>query len=304
VEKVLGDKYAEALKCAEDTCMVEIATELGVERVITAQLSHGAADSALKLHGFTRATLAVTATEVEAKGPPRGDFFKNTVVVLKPMFQSLSGKLAHLKVAPSVAEARVTLGGRDLGKGAVDAKVSAGTFLLKASADGYKPAQQQVELVEGGNADVTLTLEVAPRGSKSDAVAGLSLGAGAEKDGPLETEQHAAATPPPSKPGAPFQPGPYLQHPGTYVGAAGLVAILVGAGLGASSASTRGRLVDNNDNGALDITRRDALGAQTSAVMANVLFAAGALGLAGGGAWLFVSPPKGGGVGLTAGGKF
>jgi hypothetical protein len=224
------------------------------------------------------------------------------VVALKPMFQSLSGKLARIKVQASVPEARVTLGARDLGAAPVDAKVSAGTYLLKASAAGYKPAQQQVELVEGGTVDQKLTLEVAPRGSTPEAVAGLSVGTGPEQEGPLTSEATAVAARP--KPGAPFQPGPYLKHPGTYVSAAGLTALLVGTGLGVSSAVVKSRIVDNNSNGALDVSRRDALWAQSSAAVANVLFAVGAVGLAGGGAWLFVSPPRDGGMGLTAGGKF
>lgn len=296
VAQKLGDKYAEALKCVEDTCMVELASELGVERVITAQLSHAAATSSLRLNAFTRATLSVETKTVEVKGPPRGDFFKSALVALRPLFQSISGKLARIKVTPSVAEAQVTLGDRDLGTGVVDATVSAGTYLLKASADGYLPAQQQVELEEGGNAEVELKLV---RGRAPTQVAGLNVGGG-EKD-PLAS---AAREPAPAKPGGPFQAGPYLSHPGTYVGAAGVVALLAGAGLGASAAMTQGRMKDTDGDGVLDITRRDALSAQSSALIANVLFAAGAVGIAGGGAWLFVAPPKGGGVGLTAGGKF
>src|SRR6185295_16121742 len=97
VAQKLGDQYAEALKCTEDACMVEIASALGVERVITAQASHTATDSSLKLNAFTRATLAVESASVDVKGPPHGDYFKKTVTSLKPLFQALSGKLAHLK---------------------------------------------------------------------------------------------------------------------------------------------------------------------------------------------------------------
>jgi len=313
VAQKLGDKYAEALKCAEDTCMVEIASALGVERVLTAQASHGAAESGLKLNAFTRATLAVQSATVDVKGPPHGDFFKKAVVALKPLFQSLSGKLAHLKVSPSLDTAKVTLGDRVLGTGAVDVKVSAGNYLLKATAEGFA-GQQQVTLEEGGNADLQLAMEPA----KDEGPKGVAVAAGGKvtSGGSVTSPPNAAITGPgpedaalaaakkrqPSGPGLPLDA--YLKHPGTYVGAGGAVALLVGAGLGATAMATKGRAVDSNRDGVLDITRSDALAAQSQAMLANVLFAAGALGLAGGGAWIFLQPPKGGGVAVSAGGTF
>ncbi|HYV46480.1 MAG TPA: hypothetical protein VFA20_16560 [Myxococcaceae bacterium] len=314
VAQKLGDKYAEALKCAEDTCMVEIASALGVERVLTAQASHGATDSGLKLNAFTRATLAVQSATVDVKGPPHGDFFKKAVVALKPLFQSLSGKLAHLKVAPSLDTAKVTLGDRALGTGAVDVKVSAGNYLLKATAEGFS-GQQQVTLEEGGNADLQLSMEPA----KEEGPTGVAVAAGGKVTPGSSTPKPPTSTPVATGPGpedaalaaAKHKPsGPnvpldaYLKHPGTYVGAGGAVAILIGAGLGATAMATRGRAVDANRDGVLDITRSDAMAAQSQALIANVLFAAGALGLAGGGAWIFLQPPKGGGVAVTAGGTF
>lgn len=312
VAQKLGDKYAAALKCTEDTCMVELASALGVERVITAQASHGATDSGLKLNAFTRATLAVQSATVDVKGPPHGDFFKKTIVALKPLFQSLSGKLAHLKVAPSLDTAKVTLGDRTLGTGTVDVKVSAGNYLLKATAEGFA-GQQQVTLEEGGSADLQLAMEPVREEGPAKVAAGG------------KTTSPSTSTSPPSSPSSITGPGPedaaqaaaakkpsgrgfaldgYLKHPGTYVGAGGAVAILIGAGLGASAMATKGRAIDANRDGVLDITRNDALAAQSQAVIANVLFAAGALGLAGGGAWIYLSPPKGGGVAVSAGGTF
>jgi hypothetical protein len=312
VAQKLGDKYADALKCAEDTCMVELASTLGVERVITAQASHGATTSGLKLHAFTRATLAVQSATVEVKGPPRGDFFKKTVVVLKPLFQSLSGKLAHLKVAPSLDTAKVTLGDRELGVGTVDVKVSAGTYLLKATAEGFA-GQQQVTLEEGGSADLQLAMEAVREGGPAVAAGGQTAPSGGSPPsssspstigpGPEDAAMAAASTSKkPSGPGLPLDA--YLKHPGTYVGAGGAVVLLIGAGMGATAMATRGRAIDANGDGVLDITRNDALAAQSQAVIANVLFAAGALGLAGGGAWIFIQPPKGGGVAVSAGGTF
>jgi hypothetical protein len=318
VAQKLGDKYADALKCAEDTCMVEIASALGVERVLTAQASHGATTSGLKLNAFSRATLAVQSATVEEKGPPHGDYFKKTVVALKPLFQSLSGKLAHLKVTPSLDTAKVTLGDRELGTGAVDAKVSAGHYLLKATADGFA-GQQPVTLEEGGSAEVQLAMEP----SHEEASQGIAIGGKATSGAPSSPAGSKTSTSPQSSPSI-AGPGPedelakaskkpagpsipldaYLKHPGTYVGAGGAVAILIGAGLGAGAMATKGRAVDANHDGVVDITRNDALAARSQAVIANVLFAAGALGLAGGGAWIFVSPPKGGGVAVSAGGTF
>jgi len=308
VAQKLGAKHAEALKCAEDACMVEIASTLGVERVITAQASHGATTSGLKLNAFTRATLAVQSATVEVKGPPRGDFFKKTVVATRPLLQALSGKLARLKVEPTLDTAKVTLGDRELGTGTVDVKVSAGTYLLKATAEGYA-AQQQVALEEGGSATLPLSLEPV-REPASTPVASAGGGksppsppgpGGPPEEGPL------SARPPPAGSrggGAPLTLDGFLKHPGTYVGAAGAVALLVGSGVGATAMATQGRARDSNGDGVLEVTRNDALAARTQAVVANVLFAAGAVGLAGGGAWLFVSPPKGGGVAVSAGGKF
>lgn len=314
VAQKLGDKYADALKCSEDTCMMEIASALGVERVLTAQASHGATNSGLKLSAFTRATHAVQSAAVDVKGPPHGDYFKKTLFALKPLFQSLSGKLAHLKVAPSLDTAKVTLGDRDLGTGAVDVKVSAGNYLLKATAEGFA-GQQQVALEEGGSADLQLAMEAVHEEAPAKVAAGGkttpvatppspgSSTAAITGPGPEDAAQARASMA--RKPSGPSFPlGAYFTHPGLYVGAGGAAAILVGAGLGASAMSTRGRAADANKDGVFDITRSDLLAAQSQALMANVLFAAGAVALAGGGAWIFLSPPKGGGVAVSAGGTF
>jgi len=318
VAQKLGDKYAEAVKCAEDACMAELANVLGVERVLTAQASHGATDSILKLNAFSRGAVEVQSTTVDVKGPPRGDYFKKTLLALKPVFQSLSTRLAHLKVAPSLDTAKVMLGDRQLGIGTVDVKVSAGTYALKAEVEGFA-GQQQVSLEPGGTAD--LQLEMQPvRESAPKAVAAAGTGSkappapstspirppeGPGEEGPLANASASRApAPAPAGKGGPFSLESYLKHPGTYVGAAGVVALLAGAGVGAVAGAAGGRMVDANHDGVLDITRSDALAAQNQAVIANVLFAAGAVGLAGGGAWLFVSPPKGGGVAVSAGGRF
>jgi len=129
---------------------------------------------------------------------------------------------------------------------------------------------------------------------------GLSL-----EEGPSEQDRLSSAAPRAQpRGGPPPSLDAFLKHPGTYVGAAGAVALLVGSGVGATAMATRARGVDANGDGVLDITRNDALAARSQAVIANVLFAAGAVGLAGGGAWLLVSPPKGGGVAVSAGGTF
>ena len=81
--------------------MVEIASALGVERVITAQLSHRATETVLKLNAFTRATLAVETSTVQEKGPPRGNFFRSIAGALRPVLQSLSGQLRRRALLPA-----------------------------------------------------------------------------------------------------------------------------------------------------------------------------------------------------------
>jgi hypothetical protein len=287
----LADKYALAQQCTEDACMAEIAATLGVERVLTSQLVREGSKTALQLNAFTRATLEVKAASVEGKGPPRADFMKKVVLAERPLLQALSGKLAQLKIAPSAPEAAVTLGDRELGKGPVDVKVSAGTYALKVTAAGHRVHQQQLTLEEGGKTELEVALE------KSRA------------ERPASDTPVAAAVPvpppPPSRPRAdPFTLPPVLTHPGTYVGVAGGLATVVGMTMGLSAVAANDRGRDTDGDGIRNITRAEALAARSGAATANVLMATGLAALAGGSAWLLLQPPRGGGAGVAAGGKF
>jgi hypothetical protein len=276
----LEGRHDQARQCAQDACMAEIASALGVERVFTAQLSRDAQRTALRMNAFSRATMQVATATVEGSGPPRADFLKKAVQDQKPLLQSLAGKLAQLKIVPSVPEAAVVLGDRDLGQGTVDVKVSAGTYALKVEAEGHQVHQQQLTLEEGKTTELAVALEK------------------------LQLKKVAAAGPSAKPPGGPFALPAPLTHPGTYLGAAGAVAVAVGVGLGVSAMGASQRAIDTDRDGILNITRTEAQAARSSAMMANVLLAGGVLALSGGGAWLMLQPPGSGGAGVAAGGKF
>jgi hypothetical protein len=91
--------------------------------------------------------------------------------------------------------------------------------------------------------------------------------------------------------------------------------------LGASAVGVQNQAKDGNGDGALDVTRAQAQGAQTNATLANILVPAGAAAMAGGLIWVAVTPPLrtaapatatppptttegGGGFGVTVGGRF
>lgn len=295
VRTKLGVGYADALRCTEAECLERILRKLGAERALTAQLTASPKETVVRVIGFSRAQRSVEVADVESDGPPRDELQTAIADNAQPVLQKLSAPLALLKVSPSVATAKVALGGVELGTGIIEKKVSAGTYLLRVTADGMAPFERDITLESGGALDVPVSLSTLQPGMKV---------AGAYEDPDLAPGVRSSAG-----------GGPALwSRPGFYVALGGLAAIAAGAGMGASAQSVAARAVDANGDGVLDITRGEAMAAERNALLGNVLMGVGGAVAVGGAVWMFVAPgPRpatasagAGGMGLTvvAGGTF
>jgi hypothetical protein len=104
---------------------------------------------------------------------------------IKTRFARARAEVGALRVSVNVTGADVTLNDRAIGKAPVQGEVfvSPGVVTVRATAQGYEPAQRTVTLAKGGAADVALTL-AAPRrsivpGAVLGGVAGAALVTGA-----------------------------------------------------------------------------------------------------------------------------
>lgn len=286
--------YADALRCAEPQCLERILRQLDAERALIIQLTPAVKETQVRLIGFSRAQRSVETADVENEGPPRDELQTAIADNAQPMLQKLAAPLAVLKVTPTPATAKVLLGGVELGTGAIEKKVSAGTYLLRITADGMAPFERDITLEPGGALDVPVSLSSLQPGAR----------VAAYEDPDMAPGVRASAG-----------GGPAIwSRPGFYVALGGLAVVAAGAGMGAMAQSVGARAVDANGDGVLDITRGEALAAERNALLGNILMGVGGAAIAGGAAWMFIAPsPRpasaavgSGGMGLTvvAGGTF
>jgi hypothetical protein len=279
----LGPDAAAARTCAEFACLKALAEKLGVQRVITGNVSKGGATSLLTVIGADTTMTAVISGTAESgekaekqmiggfsgisgkSGAQKDkDFVKKATPVVYEVLSKLATPLAKLVVDCFENTAETTLDGKIVGKGSFSMLLPHGVYKLATSGEGFLPFQKDLKLESMQVENVRVTLVARPL----------------EKPVVAQKVQSTRAT-------------PIFQRPGLYVAAAGVVMIGIAIGLGASTLSVSNK--DVNGDGVLDVTRSQVKAAQGAAAAADVLYGLGGAAIIGGGLWLLLTPnPKAG----------
>lgn len=273
---------AAARACADDDCALAIATALGVDLVVLAQ-SEARGGSPMTFFVYSRDTGGLEQIGLEG-AVARGQFAAGAASQLTAALEPLTPARALLKLTVNVEGASAKYGERVLGEGNLEVPLPPVPDILRVSAPGHRAFEQELAPVAGETLEIAASLEVARPEPQTF-----------EPEVPLVSASSSEV--------------PLYERPGFFLVLAGVAAVGLGFGVGASAKSVEARAVDGDSDGALDITRAEAMGAQRSAVIANLLVAGGVAAAGGGVAWLVLAPTvspgsaggAAGGAGLTTG---
>lgn len=268
-----------ARKCTDYACLEALAEKMGVHRIIFAALSKSGPATVLSISGFDPTLPAVLPMQVEsgekaekaAMGGFSGlagksqaqrdkEFLAKVKSPFNEMMKNIATPLGKLVVDVIEQKAVTRLKGKELGTGSFEKALPVGNYELETTSDEYLP--------------FTATVAVEPAKKTEVKVALVAK----------EIERVVV-------PVAKVEPAPvFYKRPGLYVTLAGAILMGIGFGLGGMAKSIENRAVDADHDGAIDITRAQASSARTSALLANILVATGAVAFAAGLVWFFIVP--------------
>jgi hypothetical protein len=281
VADALGPEAAAARACAEVNCLKALAEKLSVQRVITGNVARGAGTSLLTVLGAdTTLTAALTSTvesgekaekqqiggfagiQGKSQAQKDKDFVKKASPVFNDVLSKLSTPLGKLVVDCFENTAETTLNGKVVGKGSFSLLLPHGPYKLATSGEGFLPFEKEVKIESMKVESVRVTLVARP----------------------LEKPVAPVATSTSNK------PAPIFTRPGFFVAAAGVIAIGVAIGLGASTLSVNSD--DTNNDGVVNVSRAEVKSAQGAAIAADILYGVGGAAIVGGGLWMILAPGK------------
>ncbi len=297
----LGAKAAEARKCVDYSCLDAVAKKLKVDRILMGLVTKSGPASLLTVHGFDSVLPEVVEGLIESgeraeKAKAGGfaglqgksqaqkdkEFVRSAVPVFLEVLEKIKASNGKIAVDSAEPSSVATLNGVEVGTGSFEKVVPRGSYDVKVSAAGYMPYEAKV-VVEPQQVVPVKVLLVAKELLKKPVVA---------VEGRTGT--------------------PAFERPGLYIAVAGVAAIVAGVLIGMSAKSVEARAKPDGE-GVVSISRTAAKGAQTNALIANVLVGAGAAATVGGGLWFMLTPAPskkkeeappvdtGGGFGLMVG---
>jgi hypothetical protein len=273
----LGPKAADARKCIDFACLDAFARRLKVDRLISGLVTKSGPASLLTVHGFDNVLPEVIEGLVESaeraekakiggfagiQGKSQAqkdkDFVRSAIPVFFEVLDKI--KISNVKITVDSAEqTSITMMNKaQVGVGSFDTIVPRGSYDIVVTAAGYLPYETKV-VVEPQQIVPVKVLLVAKEIQKVAVVVPVVTGT------------------------------PVFERPGLYIAVAGLVATGVGIGLGLSAKGVEAR-ARPDANGVVPISRTAAKGAQTNAMLANVLVGAGAAVTVGGAVWFILTP--------------
>lgn len=267
--KTLGDAFPAAQACDTADCLVDLARQLGVDRVLTSQVEFPADGPNLKLSAVDAGPGApsLEVVDVLAQGKSAG-FERSVAQAFKPLLQKFSTQVGTLKVVPSEPGATVEVNGRILGTGTVEKPIAAGALKVRVTAPDFQPFEAEVTLESKGKQTVEASLQKK-----------------------LLTPPPQAGDAPPVEAAKPAAPGtPFYERGGLYLAIAGLAAVGVGVAYAVHANDVKSKMADADKDGVMDVTRWQRNQAIKDAQLANILMGAGG-GVALGGALWFIFEP-------------
>ena len=253
---IQGVQLADAGKCPEAIEKLQRAETLHHAPTILGRLGECQVNVGLIVEGTENLNSVVR----EQLAPNAPKVFHDAQDRAQKVLTTATAKIAHLtvNVAPPDAKATVSVNNQAIPSALIGAErpTNPGTVQVNATADGFKPAAQTVILSEGGNQEITLTLERDP-----NAVAAVA-----------PTPGGAA----PLAPVAPPDAGPKKSKTAAYVAlGVGGAGILVGAVTGALALSKASDCPNKTCP-----TQSDLNGARSMAGISTVGFGIGIVGIA------------------------
>lgn len=266
-KKQLGELPA---TCADVACFKAAAAKLKVHRLVRFTLQRQGAGSLVTMVGFDpslpdlvravfdsaeRAEKVFMGVAGRTQAQRDRDFLRKVVPGLRPGLRKLgtaNGKLLIDNRDPAVT---VLVDGVPVGTGSVETVAQRGARTVSLGGSTYQPYSQTVEVKPMETTKVEMRLVARPlERVVAQSSTGVSVG----------------------------------RRPGLYLAIAGAIAAGVGVGLGVSTQGVQQRI----DAGGrpVAVTRAEALGASTNAVLANVLVAGGAALAVGGITWVLLTP--------------
>jgi hypothetical protein len=291
---VAGEQLRDLLKgadaprrdCREASCLTELSHQLGVDRLLIAELDSGA----LHVVAFDWAGGVLVEKGIESQALGSGSLTRRLEPHVLPLLQKLSTPLGELVVTTNLEATKIRWGGRLIAEGrSFSGAVPSGTHPVTVTSDGYQPYEETVTVAPGGKAEVEAELQ---------AQTAISVAASVEEE---EFEPKRRPKP---------QGKVLWQRPGLYAAVAGAAVLSVGLAFGGAANSVKSKLVDADGDGLMDnnVTRAEALAAQRNAVLANVFGTIGVLGMGAGVGWLvFFDGPESGAapkMGVLVSGNF
>ncbi len=267
--KALGADYAATVRCTEAECLKSAADTLDTDLLTTARLALEDEGWTLRLWTYDRDRGVVETDVVTGRKPTDSNFIRESGETLVKRVAGLARQRAMLKVKSNVSRAVVRVGERVLGVGNVEAKLPPGDTQLVVEADDYTPYSKPLTLAPGETKDISVRLEfnsAPPEGPVGDVAEAR----------PVKKSKGAS--------------GPSIfGRPALYTTVLGLAAVGAGVALGLP---LRGRAVDANGDGVLDISRAEYNTLRQQSLLSTALMAGGGAVAAGSLMWLIIVPQR------------
>ncbi len=274
VRTQLAAEFAAAEACIDYACFDALAKKLNVHRVVRLTVAKHGAGSMVEMYGFDPGFNEVLHVGQESGEKAEKSFLgvagKSQAAKDKEFLKKMGGFLTQVQKRLSTANGKiivdnadpgalVTIDSSEGGVGNVEAIVQRGVRTVKVTAKGFKPFEKSVTVEPAKDVTVQVTLEAIPLAPVAQPVV---------KEGPSQN---------------------VFTKPGLYLALIGAGAIATGIAFGQSAQNVKTRVEAGGDP--VQVTRAEAKGAPTQALLANVLVGAGAAAVAGGVTWIIVTLP-------------
>lgn len=256
--------------CADFACFQAATSKLKVHRAVRITVQKQGVGSVVTLVGFDPALPEIIKSSLDSDERAEKTFFgvagktqaqrdREFLKKMVPMVQNSLKKLAtangRLLIESGDPSARLLVDGEPVGQGRQELIVQRGSHTVALDNAVYEPFTKDVNVEPLKTAAVEVKLVARPVAVK-------------------KVERPTGR--------------PIFTRPGFYVALAGAIAAGVGAGLGASSQSVKQRLASGGVP--TPVTRTEAQGAATSAMLGSALMGVGGAAVAGGVVWMILTP--------------
>lgn len=272
----LGADFAKTETCTDYSCMEAAARKLKVNRLVRLTVQKHGVGSMVTMYGYDPGFNEVLVVSQESGEKAEKSFLgvagKTQAQKDREFLKRINGFLVQVQKTLAIPNgkiavdndpsAMVAVDGVEAGLGSLEVVAPRGIRTVKVTSPGYKPFE------------VTVTVEQAKTVGVKVSLVALPLE-------PVLVVKRVEST-----------SGGVFTRPGLYLAVLGAAAVGVGIAFGQSAARVKGLLAAGGDP--VGVTRADAKAAPTSALLANVLVAAGGAAVVGGVTWVILTPTPGG----------